>query len=196
MLTKDDLKITVVASVITRPTPAEVHLLEQEIGPDYYQRVVQPKFRTAIRNVLADYAMIQISKNTRKIEEELKTTLSHRLSGRHLDVHDVIIDDIAFSQPVLRAIESKLSKEQEQEQRKFEVLIAQKDAEIAKIRADGQAQAEIAKAKGLAEAQRIMNDSLSDRVLQFKALESPNSKYFFIPANGAGIPVMISPDGK
>jgi regulator of protease activity HflC (stomatin/prohibitin superfamily) len=196
VLTQDDLKIDVKASVILRPMPGELYDLEMELGRDYYQKVVQPKFRTSIRSVVSNYPMIQISKNTRKIEDELKAILVDRMQGKHIEVNDVIIDEIAFSQQVLRAIEQKVAKEQEMEQMKFEIAIARKDAEITQIKAQAEADASLAKAQAQAKVQEMVQRSLTKEYLQFKALESPASKYFFIPAGQGGVPIMLNTDGR
>jgi regulator of protease activity HflC (stomatin/prohibitin superfamily) len=191
VLTQDDLKIGVTAAVIIRPNPKQIYRLEQEIGRKYYEKVVQPKFRTSIRNVLATYQMVQISKSSRKIEAELKKALAARLRGCHIDVHDVIIDDIQFSQPVLRAIEQKLAKEQEQQRMRFEINIARQRAEIAQIQAKADADAQKTRAKGQASAQRIISESLTQRFLQYKALDAKAAKYFFMPTGKGGLPIVI-----
>lgn len=194
VLTQDDLKIEVAASIIVFPEPSELASLEQEIGRGYYDRVVRPKFRTSIRNVLAEYSMVQVSKNTPSIEAKVREMVVERLKGRHLQVHDVILEDIQFSAPVLAAIEQKLSKEQEQEQRKFEIEISRKDAEIILIRANAEAEATRVRARAQAEAQKIIEESLGQRYLQYKALDNPNAKYFFLPTGKDGVPVLLSPD--
>jgi regulator of protease activity HflC (stomatin/prohibitin superfamily) len=194
ILTKDDLKIQVTAAVIIRPKADEVYQMENEIGRDYYSKVVQPKFRTSIRNVMATYPMIQISKHSRDIEAELKRALSERLKGCHIHVHDVILDDIQFSQPVLHAIEQKLAKEQEQERMRFEINIARQNAEITLIKAKADAEAQKTRAKGQAEAQRIISESLNRKFLQYKALDNPSAKYFFMPTGKVGVPVVVEAD--
>lgn len=193
VLTKDDLKIGVVASVIIRPIPEEVFQLEREIGRKFYTKVVQPKFRTSVRNVMANYAMVEVSKSSRKIEAELKQTLAKRLAGRHIHVHDVILDDIRFSQQVLSAIEAKVSKEQEQKRMRFEIAIAKKDADIIRIKAQARADAARTEAKAQAEAQRIIDKSLTPRYLQYKAVSSPNAKFWFMPTGKQGLPIFLSP---
>ena len=194
VLTKDDLKIQVTAAVIIRPKGSEIYELENEIGRGYYTKVVQPKFRTSIRNVMATYPMIQVSKHSRDIEAELKQALAKRLKGCHIYVHDVILDDIRFSLPVLRAIEQKLAKEQEQERMRFEINIAKQRAAITLIKAKADAEAQKERAKGQAEAQRIISESLNKKFLQFKALDNPSAKYFFMPTGKGGVPVVIDAD--
>jgi regulator of protease activity HflC (stomatin/prohibitin superfamily) len=196
VLTSDDLKIEVAASIIVFPERGELAGLEQEIGRDYYDRVVRPKFRTSIRNVLSEYSMVQVSKKTPTIEGRVREMVIDRLKGRHIQVHDVILEDIQFSAPVLASIEQKLSKEQEQEQRKFEIEISRKDAEIIVIRAKAEAEATRVRAQAQAEAQRIIEESLGHRYLQFKALDNPNAKYFFLPTGKDGVPVLINTDGR
>lgn len=191
VLTKDDLKIAVDASVILRPVPETVHLLEAEIGANFYDRVVQPKFRTSIRNVLATYSMVEISKNTRQIEAKLEGLVTERLEGRHIYVHDVIIDDVRFSQAVLDAIERKVATEQQQEQMVFQTEIAKRKAEITRINAQAEAEATLIRADAQAKAQSVIDGALTPRYLQYKALESPSSKYFFMPTGKDGLPVML-----
>lgn len=191
VLTKDDLKIGINASVILRPVPEVVHLLEAEIGSAFYDRVVQPKFRTSIRNVLATYSMVEISKNTRQIEAKLKALITERLKGRHIYVHDVIIDDVRFSQVVLDAIERKVATQQQQEQMVFQTEIARRKAEITRINAQVEAEATLIRADAQAKAQTMIDGALTPRYLQYKALESPSSKYFFMPTGKDGLPVML-----
>ncbi|MCK6494584.1 MAG: hypothetical protein L6Q34_14260, partial [Nitrospira sp.] len=77
-----------------------------------------------------------------------------------------------FSQMVLKAIEQKQAKEQEKEQKEFEVVIAQRNAEIAriqakgegdslKIRADGEADSLRSRATGQSQAQDIITTTLT-----------------------------------
>lgn len=191
VLTKDDLKIAVAASVIIRPIPEEVHQLETEIGQKFYPKVVQPKFRTSVRNVMAGYSMVEVSKNSRKIEAQLKSTLAQRLAGRHIHVHDVILDDIRFSQQVLSAIEQKVSKEQEQKQMRFQIAIAGQNANIVRIKANAEADATRARAKAQADAQKLIDTSLTARYLQYRAVSGPNAKFYFMPTGKHGLPIFF-----
>jgi len=63
-------------------------------------------------------------------------------------VDNVTVDHIDFSAGLLRAIETKLAKEQEKIQKQCELDIASKDTEITRVRAKSEADALEIRAKG------------------------------------------------
>ncbi|EQA38195.1 SPFH domain/Band 7 family protein [Leptospira inadai serovar Lyme str. 10] len=192
VLTRDDLTINVVAAVILRPVASEIYNLQIEIGPDYYEKVVRPQFRTSVRNALSAYSMIRISKETPKVSQDIRQALSEKLRGKHIEIDDVIIDDIEYSRPILTAIEGKLTKEQEQEQMKFEINIAKKDAEITIIHAEAKAKATVIEAEGKAKAQKLIASQLTKQYLQLKAFENPNSKLMIVPSGKDSLPLILN----
>ncbi|MBM9591698.1 prohibitin family protein [Leptospira sp. 201903075] len=196
VLTRDDLTITVSAAIIIRPVQNEIYELEMEIGRDYYEKVVKPQFRTAIRNILSAYNMVSISKETPNVSAQIKKSLAEKLKDKHVEIDDVIIDDVEYSPSILKAIESKLTKQQEQEQMKFEINIAKRDAEIQQITADGKSKAVLIEAEAQAKAQRMISESLTPRYIQLKAMENPNNKLIFVPNGKDGLPIIVNTDGK
>ncbi|MBS0619521.1 MAG: prohibitin family protein [Spirochaetes bacterium] len=196
ILTKDDLKVQVISTVILRPNPEEIYQLQQEIGIDFYSKVVKPLFRTSVRNALSTYSMIDISKETPNISDHIKKVLIEKLAGKHIDINDVIIDDIEYSKPILRAIEGKLEKEQEQQQMVFAIKIAERDAEITVIKAKADAAAVRLRAEGQAQAQAIINKQLTTKYIQLKAVENPNTKMMIFQSGKDGLPVIINTNEK
>lgn len=196
VLTRDDLTITVTADIIIRPVQNEIYELEMEIGRDYYEKVVKPQFRTAIRNILSAYNMVSISKETPNVSSQIKKSLTEKLKFKHVEIDDVIIDDVEYSPSILKAIESKLTKQQEQEQMKFEINIAKRDAEIQQISAEGKAKAVLIEAEAQAKAQKMISDSLTPKYIQLKAMENPNNKLIFVPNGKDGLPIIVNPDSK
>lgn len=53
-LSSDDLLVQLKTAIIMRPMPEEVYFLAQEIGPDFYPRVVKPELLAAVRSVVSD----------------------------------------------------------------------------------------------------------------------------------------------
>ncbi len=51
-LSSDDLLVKRPAAIIMQPLPDEVYFLAQEIGPDFYPRVVKPELLAAVRSVV------------------------------------------------------------------------------------------------------------------------------------------------
>jgi hypothetical protein len=50
-LSADDLQVLIKAAIILRPIAEELYFLNQEVGSDYYARVVKPQFMAAVRSV-------------------------------------------------------------------------------------------------------------------------------------------------
>ena len=196
VITLDDLHIDVISSVVLRPKLSELYSLEKEIGTDYYRKIVRPEFRTSVRNVLTQYPMIQISKKTPEIELQIKKAIRERIESKYLEVDDVFVGDITFSASILEAIEKKIQKEQELETMKFELSIAQKDNDIARMKAKREAEMEIIKAEAQAKAQELINSKLTTKYLQFKALESPNAKIIYYPIGKDNLPTFLNIDEK
>ncbi|MDK2744474.1 MAG: prohibitin family protein [Nitrospira sp.] len=202
-LTADDLPVTVYAAITMRPMPEEIYFLAQEVGPDWYKQLVQPQLLSAVRGVVANYTMVTLPERSSEIGNKIEAVVVEALKGRHLDVYNVALSEMEFSQMVLRAIEQKQAKEQEKEQKDFEVVIAQRNAEIAriqakgegdslKIRAEGEADSMRIRAMGQSQAQEIITKTLTRDYLQFKLYESPNSKTIIVPEK-LNVPLIISP---
>lgn len=194
VLTEDDLHIQVDVSVVVRPIASELYNLQLEIGNNYYQNIIKPEFQTVVRSEMANYIMVEIPEKSAMIEGTILTKLKDRIKGKHLQLDTVTIDHIQFTPRMLTAIEAKLTKEQEKIQKGFELQIEEKDADIARARARGQADSAVIRARGQAEAQQIIDKTLTKRFLQYKAFESPNTKYIYVPTGKDGLPIIISPE--
>ncbi|GMV51406.1 MAG: hypothetical protein NBKEAIPA_03612 [Nitrospirae bacterium] len=202
-LTADDLPVTVYAAITMRPIADEIYFLAQEVGPDWYKQLVRPQFLSAVRGVVANYTMVTLPERSSEIGNKIEAVVVEALKGRHLDVYSVALSEMEFSQMVLKAIEQKQAKEQEKEQKEFEVVIAQRNAEIAriqakgegdslKIRADGEADSLRIRATGQSQAQEIITKTLTPDYLRFKLYESPNAKMIIVPET-LNVPLLVSP---
>ena len=66
-LSSDDLLVTLKTAVVMRPIPEEVYFMAQEIGSDFYPRVVKPELLAAVRSVVSGYAMVTVPENSVEI---------------------------------------------------------------------------------------------------------------------------------
>lgn len=205
-LTADDLPVTVYAAITMRPVPEEVYFLAQEVGPDWYKQLVQPQLLSAVRGVVANYTMVTLPERSSEIGNKIEVVVVESLKGRHLDIYNVAFSEMEFSQMVLRAIEQKQAKEQEKEQKDFEVVIAQRNAEIAriqakgegdslKIRAEGEADSMRIKAAGQSQAQDIITKTLTPDYLRFKLYDNPSSKTIIVP-DRLNVPLIVNPGAE
>jgi len=202
-LTADDLSVTLHAAITMRPIAEEIYFLAQEVGSNWYTQLVRPQFLSAVRGVVAQYTMVTLPERSSEIGNKIEAVMVESLKGRHLDVYSVALSEIEFPQMVLKAIEQKQAKEQEKEQKEFELLIAQRNAEIARIqakgegdalqiRAEGEGESLRIRAKGQSQAQEIITKTLTPDYLKFKLYESPNAKMIIMP-DKPNVPIIVNP---
>ena len=98
----------------------------------------------------------------------------------------LVVGNIDYPDVVAKAVENKLAAQQLLEEKETQKEIAKKDAEI-----------KIEEAKGIAEAQRIINSTLTVNYLQHEAIQaqlkmasSPNHTTVYIPSGTNGIPLV------
>jgi prohibitin 1 len=202
-LSSDDLLVKLRAAIIMRPLPDEVYFLAQEIGPDFYPRVVKPELLAAVRSVVSNYAMVNVPEQSAEIAGKVQAVVVDKLKGRHLEVASVALADIELAKIVLEAVERKQAKEQEKEQKEFELVIADRDAEImrrrakgegdaVRIRSEGEAEGLRIRAIGQAKAQETIAKTLTPDYLRFKLYDSQSSKFVLLPDN-LNVPILINP---
>jgi regulator of protease activity HflC (stomatin/prohibitin superfamily) len=202
-LSSDDLVVQLKTAVVMRPIPDEVYFLAHEIGPDFYPRVVKPELLAAVRSVVSGYPMVTVPEKSTEIANKVQAVIVEKLKGRHLQIASVALADIELAKIVLEAVERKQAKEQEKEQKEFELVIAEKDAEIARrrargegdairIRSEGEAEGVRIRAAGQAKAQDIIAKTITPEYLQFKLYDSHNAKFVLLP-DKLNVPILINP---
>ena len=140
--------------------------------------LIVPYFRNAVRDVVSGYQVKNIysEQGRKEIANRVKKYLEENLQPRGVKIVDVLLRDVQLPAKFKESIENKLTAEQKAEQKRFELQQAKRDAEI-----------EIARAEGAAQAQEIVRSTLSDSYLQYlwiKTLnENPNVIYVATEAN-------------
>jgi regulator of protease activity HflC (stomatin/prohibitin superfamily) len=171
---------------------SELPQLELEVGKDYYNKVIKPEFMSLVRNVFSTYKYTLVSPKSPEIESAILTRLMMLTKGKHIEFNNVTVKHIEYPEVVTSAVDKKLAVQQAIEQKEYELKIAEKNAEIQRVLAKGQR-----------DAQQIIDAGLTQRYLQFKALEvqdkltsSPNTKFFFVPIGRDGLPVILDTHDK
>jgi len=167
-------------SLLFKVEPGAVPTIRKTIGTErvYYQTLILPYFRNALRDVVAGYPVKNIysEEGRKEIADKIKQRLVESLGPRGVTVVDVLLRDVQLPQRFRESIEQKLTAEQRVQQKGFELAQAEKDAQI-----------EVARARGAAEAQAIVRSTLSSAYLQYlwiKTLnENPNVIYVATEAN-------------
>ncbi len=124
-------------------------------GQDYMQtEIMNPIIQESVKFVTAKYAAEELITKRPQVKKDIDEVIADRLSKYGVIVVDVSITDFKFSDQFTRAIEEKVTAEQN-------ALKEKNNLEVIKF----QAQQNIEQAKGEAEAIRIVNEEL---------LKSPN----------------------
>jgi regulator of protease activity HflC (stomatin/prohibitin superfamily) len=108
-------------AVIFRPIISELYELDTEIGPNYYDEVVGPEFKSAARGVLAHHQYGELLVKNSKIEDEIEQALRERIRGKHIEISSVTMEEISYAPEIANAVRAKLVGEQEAIRQKAQI---------------------------------------------------------------------------
>ncbi len=201
-LTADNLHVPVTIAVTYHPLREEVYKLHTEVGPAFYEKLLGPALITLTRAEFSKHMHNDLARESPVIEQVVHDRLQESTKGYHIIIDQVAIRHIDYDDTVTQAISRKIAVRQQSEQKKYEVDIAQRDAEIARttaqgrsdatrIQAEGDAAAIVARGKAQAEAQDAVTKTLTPEYLQYKAFDNHNASYFFVPTGKGGLPIIV-----
>ena len=182
--TSEQLNVTVEVSIIYKILSANVPRIYEEIGSEttMEQAIVLNSLRNGVRDAVATKSINEIFSPERHllalaIREEIQAKAEDRI-----EVETVFVRDIQAPSRVREAIEQKQEREQQVAAEEFQTQIIQERA---------RQQAE--EAKGIAEAQRIISQGLTQEYLTFyyiqQLAEMPEGSLVYVPTEG-GIPLI------
>ena len=158
---KDLQSVETTVTVNYHADAERVHVLFKEIGLDYENRVIQPAIEETVKQVTANYNAEELITKRPLVKADIENAIRERLNQFDVKTDVISITDFEFSVLFNKAIESKVEAEQnalraENDLRRIEVEARQHEAT-----AEGLAAANIAEARGEAEAIAIINQALS-----------------------------------
>ena len=173
-ISEETQPVYAVVTLNYRVSDKAVQELYTDVGSTYFEKVVAPRVFQVFKNETVKFKSVAVAPNREQIREAVQLELDRQLNGFSIDVVDFLINDLDFPQEFTEAIERKQVATQD-------ALAATQKVEQSKA----EAQQEIERARGQAEAQRLRASSLTDRNLQFEALqilkEAP-PQIVFLPA--------------
>jgi regulator of protease activity HflC (stomatin/prohibitin superfamily) len=102
-LSEEKLPINLHLALKYRPIVSELYLLDTEIGPNYFDEVIGPEFRSAAIGVLAKISYQDLQRENGKIEDDIEKELRHRLQGKHIEIASVLIEKIQYAPEIMEA---------------------------------------------------------------------------------------------
>ena len=180
-LTLEGLEVGIDLTVIYRINPAKASDIHQTIEKgDYVQVYVRPYTRAIVRQVIAKYESKSIYSEKRAIiQEEIFIELKDTLEDIGVIIEDVQLRNVDLPQKVKDAIETKLEAEQNALAMDYELQKAEKEAERRRVEAGG-----------IADANEIISDSLTQNYLYWHWIENIGDNHvIYVPSEG-GFPIL------
>ncbi len=143
-------QITIDLRVLYRIPESSVVKLFQDYYGDPFQALLAPRIQEALKEVVALQSAEQVVKNREQIKSR-SLDLARSKVGGLMVLEDIVIQDLALTRELEKAIEAKMVQEQEAAKSKFLQQRAQIEADTAVIQA-----------KGEAESIRIRGEALKD----------------------------------
>jgi prohibitin 2 len=189
VIAANGLSINLAATVRYRIAPDQVVALQEEIGPDYYNVILEPLLRSDARRVVGRYSPEEIYSTKRDVvEREIREQLVSRTAGKHLLIEAVLIRNVELPPAIRTAIDQKLAAEQEVLKMEYELKIARATADQRRVEAEG-----------IADYNRTVAKSLTPPILEFerilqleKLAASGNAKTVVLGAGAGSTPVLLS----
>ncbi|WP_353932911.1 prohibitin family protein [Okeanomitos corallinicola TIOX110] len=183
---KDLQTITTELAVNWHIDPLKVNKVFQQIGDEdlIISGIMTPGVSEVLKAATAKKTAEEIITKRTELKQEIDSHLRERLASYGVIVDDVSLVNFSFSPEFSRAIEAKQIAEQEAKQASF---IAQK--------ATQEAQAEVNRAKGQAEAQRLQRLTLTPELLQKQAIEKWDGRFPMVMGGDGAVPLInINPN--
>lgn len=93
--------------------PDQVNLLWKEIGRDYQSRIINPAIEESIKSASALFTAEELITKRSEVKEEVKIFLKGRLNANYMTLDDISIVNFQFSEQFDKAIEAKVTAEQD-----------------------------------------------------------------------------------
>ena len=186
VLSADGLEVTIDLTVLFRILPEKAPNIVRSIGLDYVDVIVRPLSRTRIRDISANYEAVSLYSLKRdEFQTRIFSAIEKDFKGRGLVLESLLVRNITLPESVKKTIESKINAEQDAQKMQFVLQKEKQEAERKRV-----------EAQGIADYQRIITSTLTDKQLQYEQIKaqkelaaSPNSKIIIM---GKNAPLMLN----
>jgi regulator of protease activity HflC (stomatin/prohibitin superfamily) len=155
-----DLQAVHVEMVLNyRLVPDRAPDVYRSIGLDYSNVIIDPAAQEVLKANTATHNAAEILLRRSAMKADVQRDLTQWLAKYGIELKEASLANIRFDPAYEKAIEAKQIEEQKAEQKRYELIQAQRQAEIIAAAAKGKGDAAREEAKGVAEATRIKGDA-------------------------------------
>jgi prohibitin 1 len=184
----EGLNLEMDTSLIFHLNPDKAAEVFKTIGTQYGATIIEPTFRSIIRDTTAGHSANTLYSSSRKqVEDEILKGLKATLEPRGIVIEGVLMRDIQLPQALRSSIETKQQAEQESLAMNFRLQKERQEADRKRI-----------EAQGIHDFQQIVAQGISPQLLQWKGIEatetlakSSNTKIIVIGNTKTGLPLVI-----
>ena len=188
ILSSNGLNIAVDITVRFNPVYDRIGSLHEKFGTNYVNSLVRPEVRSSVRKILGRFTPEELYSTKRdEVQTQIQYEIDSVLAVNFIDLRATLIRDIELPGKVKTAIEEKI--EAEQKALKYEYILAQERQE---------AQRKTIEAQAKADANRILNASLTDNILREKGIQatlelakSQGAKTVIVGSGDNGMPLIL-----
>ena len=188
VLDKSGLSVMMDITVRFTPQFESIGYLHEKFLGDYINKLVVPEVRSSVRKVTGRYTAEEIYSTKRnEVENSIIEETGIVLDTNFIQMKALLIRSINLPVNITKAIELKLT--QEQEFLAYQYKLTKEESE---------AKRKVIEAEGIAKYNQIISSSLTDKILKQKGIdatlklaESPNSKVVVVGSGKDGMPLIL-----
>jgi len=129
------------------------------IGLNYSSVIIDPAAQEVLKAQTATHNAAEILLKRPAIKNDVQRELTAWLAKYGIELKEAALANIRFDPAYEKAVEAKQIEEQKAEQKRYELIQAQRQAEIVTAQAKGKGDAALAEARGVADALRIKGEA-------------------------------------
>jgi len=181
-LTKEGLNVGLDLTVLYHLEEDKASDVYKDIGVEFDRKIIRPEIRANIREIAATYNAVDIYTEKRtELIEKIQNKLIKVINPRGLTIETVLLRNVTLPAGLTKSIEEKLQADQEAQRMDFVLNREKKEAERIRIQAAGQR-----------DAQKIINESLTDNYLNYLYINELNNRpgTIYVPMSpSSGMPM-------
>ncbi|HLP95430.1 MAG TPA: prohibitin family protein [Saprospiraceae bacterium] len=189
VLTADGLEVVIDLSVLYHIIPDRAPEILRNIGGREVitDKIIRPMARTKIRDNAVFYDAVALYSSKRdEFQQKIFQNIEKDFAVRGIVLENILIRNITLPESVKLTIESKINAEQDAQKMRFVLEKERQEAERKRV-----------EAQGIADYQRILTSTLTDKLLQYEQIKaqrelatSPNAKVV-VMGSGKSAPILI-----
>jgi regulator of protease activity HflC (stomatin/prohibitin superfamily) len=169
-----DLQAVHVEMVLNyRVMPDRAPEVYRNIGPNFSSVIIDPAAQEVLKANTATHNAEEILLQRPQLKSDVQRDLTTWLAKYGIDMKEAALANIRFDPAYEKAVEAKQIEQQKAEQKRYELIQAQRQAEIVAATAKGTGDAALAEARGVADALRLKGEAEATYNARVSASLSP-----------------------